>query len=65
MNALDALLCFGYRIIKADFLEKASYKLCGKNADKKYKESTNLLLEEINEKAEYYAKEIIERGKKL
>ncbi len=65
MDALDALFCFGFKIVKCGILEKAKYKLDGDCSDVKNADSIKLLLKEIHELPEYYAKQMMERGDKL
>ncbi len=65
MDAFDALFCFGFEIVRGNGIDEAGYKLADKNSDLKYTESIKLLFKEINEGAEYYAKEIRERGDKM
>ncbi len=65
MDAVDALICFGYQVVRNGILEKTQYRLCGERADLHFKQSIELLLKEVRENAQYYAKEIIKRGNKL
>ncbi len=66
MCALDAILCFGYRIIPNPPLLSVSqytYRLCSKDADWEYKASIDLLVEEMKEGIHYYAEKILEKGR--
>lgn len=72
LDAVDCLFAFGYKIKKAPappggiFLESLPvFKLCNADADMSYKKSIGLLLQEIDENKEYYARRIIEIGKEL
>ena len=65
MDAIDALLCFGYSLIKnSQSSQKNKYVLCSDNADwKHHHKSINLLLKEIDESKDYYTSIINDKYK--
>ncbi len=61
MDAIDALLCFGYKIVREKDPLKP-FTLSGKGADLRFRDSISLLLKEIQENVKYYAVEIRKKG---
>jgi len=58
MDAVDALLCLGYRVI-AGGMAGIKYRLAPPtDIDMRYKESVYLLVEEVEEGEDYYADKI-------
>jgi len=71
LDALGALLCFGYRIVKEPPTEGGTmitgheYRLCSAKADPNFRSSIGLLLREVSEAEDYYKKRLMQVGRKL
>ena len=72
-DALDALFCFGWRIVKElpkstdcnTLITGPSYRLCAARADPNFGPSIGLLLREMSEAEDYYAWRLIQERRKI
>ena len=70
MDAIDALMCFGFGIIKSKhdnecYFNNGTYIVFSNYIAPKDKESVKLLDKEIAEQPEYYKKQLRQRGIEL
>lgn len=71
LDALDALLLFGYKVVKespgkfGSMVTGGDYRLCSAKADMSFKSSISDLLIELSEAELYYKKRLNEEGKKI
>lgn len=71
LDALDSLLCIGYRIVKetantsSTLITGHEYRLCSAKADPNYRESIAMLLKEISEAEEYYKVRLVQEGRAM
>ncbi|MEE1550231.1 MAG: hypothetical protein V1244_01250 [Nitrospinaceae bacterium] len=70
MDALDALLCLGYAIVKempesGTLINGPRFRLCSAATEPRHSHSVSLLLGEVDDARMYYSRRLIEEGKKL
>jgi hypothetical protein len=70
LDALDALLLFGFRIVKempktSTLITGTGYRLCGSKVDGLYPDSVSLLFKEVDEAPEFYKKRLVQMGKRM
>ena len=71
LDALDALFCFGYRIVKESpgkggtMVTGHEFRLCSAKIDRDYLKSIGILLKEVSEAEEYYKKRLVQEGRRM